>query len=598
MVNHRIIAISGPVRGWVFPITDEEFTVGRDEANRVCLQDDLVSRRHFSVRIEDGSVVLRDLESANGTIVNGEEIPAGGKRVLAHLDRLRVGSSTLVYYEHEGGFGKEDTRARSIIRLSAASGEPGSSRSDKVVLSALLRVSSEMNRIRKSDDLQNRLLELILEVMPAERVAILLTGQKNDNFVSRTYRDIENSDPVPFPISSKVTHETMRHGESVLSNDVDSVVCAPLAVFGTKLGVIYVHSSASDIFKASHVELLTSIGSIAAIALEHVRYVEWLEGENRRLTEEINVQHDMIGDSPKMHDVYQFINKVAPVDMPVLISGESGTGKELIARAIHRNSRRSSGPFVAVNCGAIVSTLLESELFGHEKGAFTGAATQRKGMIESAHQGTLFLDEIGELPIAMQAALLRVLQDQEFQRVGSSRPIRVDVRVIAATNRNLEQMIKDGTFRQDLFFRLNVVPATMPPLRERGHDILLLAAYFIKKYQSVRNVSGMNLDAQRMLMDYAWPGNVRELENAIKHALTLGRSEYIQPEDLPKTLAVPAAIPDRVFRKGNYHQGVDYAKRFLVQRALRESNGDRTQAARLLDINRGHLHRLIRQLNL
>ena len=241
---------------------------------------------------------------------------------------------------------------------------------------------------------------------------------------------------------------------------------------------------------------------------------------------------------------------------------------------------------------------MESELFGHEKGAFTGAATQRKGMIESAHQGTLFLDEIGELPIAMQAALLRVLQDQEFQRVGSSRPIRVDVRVIAATNRNLEQMIKDGTFRQDLFFRLNVVPATMPPLRERGHDILLLAAYFIKKYQSVRNVSGMNLDAQRMLMDYAWRGNVRELENAIKHALTLGRSEYIQPEDLPKTLAVPAAIPDRVFRRGNYHQGVDYARRFLVQRALRESNGDRTQAARLLDINRGHLHRLIRQLNL
>ena len=294
MLNPRIIAISGPLRGWVFPITEEEFTFGQDETNQACLKDELVSRRHCSVRIENGCVVVRDLDSANGTVVSGEEIAAGGKKILTYMDRLTVGNSILVYYHDEDTFDiSDDARPRKVIRLKAVNGaEPDYVRSDKVVLGALLRISSELNLIRNSDELQARLLELILEVMPAERAAILLTGHQEDTFVSRTYRDVEKADPTPFPLSPQIPYESLRDGVSILSSDVDSVVCVPLGVFEKRLGVIYLHSGAPDIFKISHLPLLDSIGGIAAVPLEHVRYVEWLEGENRRLTEEINVQHD------------------------------------------------------------------------------------------------------------------------------------------------------------------------------------------------------------------------------------------------------------------------------------------------------------------
>ena len=306
----------------------------------------------------------------------------------------------------------------------------------------------------------------------------------------------------------------------------------------------------------------------------------------------------MVGESPALRQTVRLIGRVAPTDSTVLIFGESGTGKELAARAIHQNSPRSQKPFVGINCAVITETLLESELFGHEKGAFTGAFAQKKGKLEVADGGTVFLDEIGEMVPALQAKLLRVLQEREFERVGGTRPIKVDVRVIAATNRDLDAAIKNGTFRQDLYYRLNVVSITMPPLRERREDIPLLANYFLQKFgrkTSARRVRGISSKARALLENHPWPGNVRELENVIERAVVLGSSDLIEPEDLPEALleVAPGSVP-----LDEYHAAVNEARREIILRALEKVKGNYTQAARLLGIQPTYLHRLARNLNL
>jgi Nif-specific regulatory protein len=329
------------------------------------------------------------------------------------------------------------------------------------------------------------------------------------------------------------------------------------------------------------------------------REIDRLELENRRLQAASNVDHDMVGDSPAIRSVYQFIAKVAPTDSTVLIHGESGTGKELVARAVHRNSRRAAKPFVAINCAAIAETLLESEMFGHEKGSFTGAVAQKRGKLEAADGGTIFLDEIGEMSPALQAKLLRVLQEHEFERVGGTRSIRTDLRVVAATNRDLAEEARRGVFRQDLYYRLNVVKVTMPPLRDRRRDIPLLAQHFIQKFarRASRQVVGLSPEARDLLMRYDWPGNVRELENAIERAIVMGSTEFILPEDLPETL-----FEDAESRAGSslayFHEAVNEAKKQVIQRAFDQSGGNYTEAARLLGLHPNYLHRLVRNLDL
>jgi Nif-specific regulatory protein len=370
-------------------------------------------------------------------------------------------------------------------------------------------------------------------------------------------------------------------------------------VFSSRLGIIYADTSLPDArMDEHHLHLLTAIASVTAVALEHARYVEWLEGENRRLQEEMNIEHDMIGESPRMHDVYQFVSRVASADSTVLIRGESGTGKELVARAIHRNSKRDGRPFVAINCAALTESLLESELFGHERGAFTGAVAQKKGKIEIADGGTLFLDEIGELALHLQAKLLRVLQEREFERVGGTRPMKVDIRLIAASNRNLDEAVKANLFRQDLFYRLNVVSVTLPPLRERREDIALLATYFVQKFsrQTDRPVIGISRDALGLLTNYDWPGNVRELQNALERAVVLGSSDRIRPEDLPEAL-VETHAPARA-EAVRYHDAVNSVKRDIILKAIEKAGGNFTEAAKLLDLHPNYLHRLVRNMDL
>jgi len=306
----------------------------------------------------------------------------------------------------------------------------------------------------------------------------------------------------------------------------------------------------------------------------------------------------MVGRSTRMREVYQFIERVAPSEATVLIYGESGTGKELAARAIHKNSPRRSKPFVALNCAALTETLLESELFGHEKGSFTGAFTQKKGLLEVAEDGSVFLDEVGELSPVMQAKLLRVLQEREFVRVGGTRTIGLNARFLAATNRDLPKAVREGQFRTDLYHRLNEISLTLPPLRERAEDIAALAEYFAARYakKCKRIVKGISEEGRQCLLQYDWPGNVRELENAMERAVVVGTSEWILPEDLPDALLDTSSGTESGSAK--YHDAVRNLKRNLILNALDQSNGSITEAAKVLGVHANYLHRLISNLEL
>jgi len=312
----------------------------------------------------------------------------------------------------------------------------------------------------------------------------------------------------------------------------------------------------------------------------------------------MNLEHNMVGESPQMRKVYEVIAKVAPTDSTVMICGESGTGKELAARAIHRNSLRARKPFVAINCAALSETLLESELFGHEKGAFTGAVAQKKGKFEEAHGGTIFFDEVAEMSPLLQAKLLRVIQEKEFERVGGNRTIKTDVRVIVATNQDMEEAVRHGVFRPDLYYRLKVVSLTLPPLREHPEDIEPLANYLVQKlsWKPKRRITGISKPALAYLKSYVWPGNVRELENVIERALVLGTSDLIQPEDLPDSI-IESNHPSEV-ATGGFHSKVTQAKRRLLLETLEKAKGNHVEAAKLLEIHPNSLHRLIRNLNL
>jgi transcriptional regulator with GAF, ATPase, and Fis domain len=629
-----LVAITGPLKGTTIPLADSEVIIGREPANPVAINDPLVSRRHCAIRPRDGQIRVSDLESLNGTFVNG--VPTREK-VLEHGDKIKVGGSQFVFLVEED---KGQTTVHladmpegqfvTTVTVNVQREEAVYLQPEKIAetmppsirvsrdLAALLKISTAISGIRKAEELQSRVLEMLFEVIPVERAAVLLVGQNPEEFVSGVYRekDLDLGQSVPFRISRTVAKQVLRDGVAIMGNDVlggqhikptesvvasqiASLLCVPLLVFGTRLGVIYADTTHPGAhIDEHHLHLLTAIASIAAVALEHARYVEWLEGENQRLQGEINIEHEMVGESPRMRDVYQFVSKVSNSDSTVFIRGESGTGKELVARAIHRNSKRSQRPFVAINCAALNENLLESELFGHEKGAFTTALALKKGKIEVADGGTLFLDEIGEMAIQIQARLLRALQMREFERVGGTRPIKVDIRVIAATNRNMEEAMKTGGFRQDLYFRLNVVSVTMPALRDRREDIPLLATYFVQKYSRLANrpVAGISPEAHSLLRHYDWPGNVRELENALERAVVLGSSEHIRPEDLPEAL-VERNVPSHVSEL-HYHDAVNSVKRQLILKAVEQAGGNFTEAAKLLDLHPNYLHRLIRNMGL
>jgi transcriptional regulator with GAF, ATPase, and Fis domain len=349
---------------------------------------------------------------------------------------------------------------------------------------------------------------------------------------------------------------------------------------------------------AAHRDTLTAVATLASAALENVRDLERLRTENALLRAHIDpAQAGMVGESPAIQKLLQTIARVAPQQSSVLVLGETGAGKELVARALHRLSPRAAKPFVAINCAALSETLLESELFGYERGAFTGAVAQKKGRLETAEGGTVFLDEIGELAPLLQAKLLRVLQEREFERVGGTRTLPLDVRVIAASNRDLAAEVRRGAFREDLYHRLNVVALRVPPLRERPGDILPLARHFLGSFAARcrRRVAGISPEAERCLMAYGWPGNVRELENAMERAVVLGESEVILPVDLPETVVNPEAAGTDA---GSLAGSIEQSKRELILAAWRATGGNHNETAARLNIHPNSLRRMIRVLGL
>jgi transcriptional regulator with GAF, ATPase, and Fis domain len=623
-VQLKLVALAGPLGKSEFRFS-APVSIGRDSSNPICLDDPAVSARHCSIARLGESFVLTDLDTPSGTFVNG--IPVKN-RVLAPGDQLAVGSSLLLFQVDPASNAisevhLDDTSPASrqeqqlsrdelvYLHPESLAALPQSARLDRA-LSTLLKISTAIGSIRDVESLQWQLLGMIFDVIPAERGAILLADDSATEVSSPVAWDRVAGPDHPVHVSRSLVCRVMQDGVAVLDNEgqsdgpgdgnaaaVRSLLCVPLAVSGRASGIIYLDSAnPRTVFTKDDLQLLAAIAGLAAIAIENARQFERLGNENQRLRAEVSLQHDMVGQSPRMRQVYQFIEKVAPTDSTVLIHGESGTGKELAARAIHKNSLRKDHPFVALNCAALTETLLESELFGHEKGAFTSAICQKKGLLEVAEGGTVFLDEIGELPLTLQAKLLRVLQEREFVRVGGTRPIKINVRFLAATNKDLQKAVRENAFRADLFHRLNVISFTLPALREHSDDIPLLAEYFAARYakRCNRNIEGISTEARTCLAQYDWPGNIRELENAMERAVVIGSSAVILPEDLPETLLERA--PASAGRPAQYHEAVRNLKKQLILSAFEEGGGNITEAAKLLGINANYLHRLIRNLDL
>ena len=606
--------VSGPSKGTVVRLAGVQLSVGRDSANDLCLHDRAVSRRHFTISETDAAFHLVDLDSHNGTFVNG--IPVR-RKLLGHGDTIRAGNCELVFLitedeelvSHIVQFSEQQdpvdllstTKLQPYPALGTFGTDVGRMARD---LNALFKIANTINSIRDLEPLQQSLLQLIGEVLPADYGAIVILRHAEDEPRSSFTWQRQPGNPLQLRIRRDIVQRALWERSAILSRptpesgETESVLCVPLVAVEKTIGVLYFLAVGSRTkFENDHVHFLSSVAAIAAVTLENVLALETLLNENRRLQAELDLGGVLIGESKGMRQVQNFIARVAKSDSTVLIRGESGTGKELVARAVHRNSPRADKPFVAINCAAIPEALLESELFGHEKGSFTGAIALKKGRLEVAEGGTVFLDEVGELAPMLQAKLLRALQEHEFDRVGGTRPLKLNARVIAATNKNLEEAIKSGEFRQDLYYRLNVVSVVVPPLRDRPDDISLLAIYFAAKYaeKCKRALKGISADARALLLGYSWPGNVRELENAIEHAIVLGLGDEIVPDDLPE--AVLEIKP--VERSGaKYHDKLNQLKKQMIADAVKQTKGNYTEAAKLLGVHPNYLHRLIRNLNI
>ncbi len=492
----------------------------------------------------------------------------------------------------------------------------------------LLDIARSLNRAGRVEELLDRILVYALEITGAERAYLLQRddGGRLRTVASRT-RDGSPGDPsVLAEISHSILDRVLDQGSTLYVSDalnnpdfmarrsvrelsLRTVVCVPIPGPSGAAGALYVDSrDVAGLIDREGVEILEAFGAQAGVALETAAHrerleetAESLEAENRTLKQALGQRSNwdrIMGQSQAMEKVFMVLDRVVGNAVTVLMQGETGTGKELVAQALHFNGPRREANFIPVNCGALPENLLESELFGYRRGAFTGAERDHAGLVETASGGTLFLDEIGEITPPLQVKLLRVLQEGEVRRIGENIPRKVDVRIVAATHRDLVEEVKAGRFREDLYYRVNVVTVNLPPLRERGEDVILLAEHFLGRTRERIGRPGLRFggEARRLLMSYNWPGNVRELMNAVERAGALSRSEIIEPDDLLPGLRSRA--PVRTVREGTLKATLQSAEEAAILDALRESGGNISQAARLLGVSRQHLHTRIRRLGL
>jgi Nif-specific regulatory protein len=623
--------------GDVIPlVAGQRCTLGRASTNRIVLKDELCSREHAEVSFADGRWRLRDLSSLNGTRLNGTALDSEWE--LAPGDEVGVGKTQLIFVENleqlphtslepRSGDGVSIKKRLGQTRFltphpeeppdgrTAVDQAPPQRHSLSRDLSLLYRMALEMGSAASYKDLVGVVLDGLLEAIPAEVGAILSLSDGDLEVTAFRHRD-----PSARPytrVSEFVTSEVLASREAVLAEDVardrylrsresiatmgaTSLICAPV-VFGDKvLGLIHLYcTNPQRALTTEDLEFTVAVAKHLGAATHQVQKQESLSQENRYLRDALQIESELVGQSPAVKEIERQVGLVAPTNATVLVRGESGVGKELVARAIHFSSPRRAGPFVCLNCAAITETLLESELFGHEKGAFTGATEKKIGKFEAADHGTIFLDEIGEMPFPTQAKLLRVLEGHTFERVGGSASIRVDVRVVAATNQFLEKALQEGNFRRDLFYRLQVVEVRVPPLRERRSDVPLLADHFLKRFvrETGRKIRGFTPAALLKMEQYHWPGNVRELRNVVERAVALGKGPMIDAQDLWLS-SLEAGGPVPLDAQAYQPVSLDEVEKQHILQTLQHTEWNKSQAAAILKIERSTLDRKIKSFDL
>ncbi len=622
--------------GDIFPLSGgQRHTLGRSTNNRIVLKDDLCSREHAEVFTVKGKWMVRDLNSLNGTRVNEE--PLLGEHELIPGDEINLGRTSLVFVNEmsqlpraaadpEPSDGTVAIKKRlgkpRFMKPAALDMTPGPSALVAQThlnqdLALLYRMALDMGSATTRADLFRVVLDGVLEAVPADVGAILMIKEARELDLVAHHKNEERVQTY-HKVSQFVSTEVLSTREAILAEDVSrdqhlakresisdlgatSLICAPIT-FGTDvLGLIHLYSTNPlKPLDGDHLEFTVAVAQQLGSAIHASQRQESLTAENQSLRDQLRVESELVGSSTGIRGIESQIGRVAGTNATVLIRGESGVGKELVARAIHYSSPRKEGPFICLNCAALTETLLESELFGHEKGAFTGATERMVGKFESAHQGTIFLDEIGEMNLGTQAKLLRVLEGHPFERVGGNTPIRVNVRVVAATNRPLEQGLQAGTFRRDLFFRLQVVEIRVPPLRERKSDIPLLADHFLKRFvrEMGRKIRGFTPEAMQKINDHQWPGNVRELRNVVERAVALGMGPtldatdiWLSSIDLTESGTTPGNAPYRPL-------SLEDVEKDHILRTLQHTDWNKSQAAAILNIERSTLDRKIKSYDL
>ncbi len=646
-------------RGKVYRLVDRQVTtVGRAPTNRIVLDDEVCSRNHCEIFYSDSSWVIRDLGSRNGTMVQGLSITQDHD--LQEGDVIEIGDSEGIFTFDVSRFASRPTSDGSSGEMESATIGVGSHSSweefnvpeiiqrkshtrfhtplpassldrDRTSreLGRLYRLALDMGNTQSEQELSEIVLKGLFEGTSADIGAILYfdsAQQESRNPENLKVIAFQSVDELPYQKPSLYLSEMVfKEGDAILAHNIaddsklstrdslgkihaQSVICAPLRNKQGVTGLIHLYSTNPDNpLDSDDLEFTLALADQLAISFQNLSEKKKLsdglarmEGENKALREQLELESELVGNSSSLVAMKQQILRIAPTDASVLIRGESGVGKELVARAIHFNSQHKKHPFVCMNCAALSEGLLESELFGHEKGAFTGATSQKPGKFEQADQGTLFLDEVGEMSLGIQAKFLRVLEGHAFERVGGSTSIKVNVRVVAATNRDMEKAVSQGVFRQDLYFRLHVVEISVDPLRVRSDDILVLANYFLNRFviKTGRPIRGFTDEAKELLESYHWPGNVRELQNTIERAFILCTDDFIDAPDIQLSAVGMESDPQCVLPPvvtGYREVPLDVVEQEHIMAVLNKTNWNKSRSAQILGIERSTLDRKLKR---
>ncbi|HRG96567.1 MAG TPA: sigma 54-interacting transcriptional regulator [Polyangiaceae bacterium] len=579
-------------------------TVGRAMGSDIAVPVADLADAHAQIVFDGRDFNLDEIDKSGDIQINAKK---KRRARLVHGDRLTLGSAEFLFSMFDEPVSLRIPSDMSQLEQPLAM---PTSLNHLAGVRKLHEFSEKLMTMRDLEQLLEAMLDAVIDVTGAEKGLILLldeayggaapaaeskahvrasrhvgketvtdpSGTISDSIVRRV---IETGRPLI--VSDALTDDQFGSSKSVAALRLSSVMCAPLVAQGHVVGVLYVgNDRVKGLFQKSQIDLLSIFAGQASLILQNAMLLSTLRADKEKLAAELKDKRfgEIIGVCPSMMEVFRKLQKVATTDISVLITGETGTGKELIAREVHRRSNRATGPFIVINCGAIPENLIESELFGHVKGAFTGAIASRPGKFQAADKGTLFLDEIGELPLNLQVKLLRALQERVVVRVGDSKPEKVDIRIVAATNRVLEEEIRAGRFREDLYYRLNVVNLFLPALRERGDDVVIIAKALLSKYadELKSSVQGFTPQALGAIKKSPWPGNIRQLENRIKKALVLCDKSLLGVEDLELDQATESPILPLEKAKEEF-------QRKYVLEVLERNNGNRTQTARDLGVD-------------